>query len=352
MNYKLADRIQLVSFDNRVFLIDEEMMELEGCSQLQYRALELLKQGCPLEELNSLLQHEDRDQLLEFLDNQNMLRDAWSDEYKGTIVEKQIYYLDDFSSRPDLAQQELSHATVAIIGVGGVGSVALQHLLGAGVKSFILIDSDYVQRDNLNRQFIYQNSDIGRLKVEAAKDYIHHIDMTAEVVTHQRWIDSEDSLSILDSSSINILINAADQPRNLYPIVNQYCLKRKLPWIGAGVGRHSGSWGPLYIPEETLCMACFYKWEEVEMDDLEKEIRHHIEPNIQASFGATNTIISSFMVKDVILYLALRDRVTIPSAGARCNMDFRTLEIIQHAPDKTVTPCRCWKGESECYTTV
>jgi sulfur-carrier protein adenylyltransferase/sulfurtransferase len=341
MGYKLVERVKLVVLeDQRVYLVDDELLELEGCSEMGINALKRLKNGCELEALKDLLDEKERRELLQLLAENGLLRENWSNQYSDDIVEKQIYYLEEFGSNPNILQHKLQQATVAIVGVGGVGAVILQHLVGAGIKSFILIDYDKVERHNLNRQFIYNSKQLGMLKVEAAKKYIHQIDNNIRVNIYPVMIDSVNSLSVLDGHNIDLLINAADQPANLDEILNEYSLKRRIPWVGASVGLHVGTWGPFIIPDKTMCMECFYRIENQQMDKLEYTIRERINPLIKASFGPTNTIISTFLAKDVILYLATQD--SISSLQTRCEFDFRNLKMnrfrIAH-----LKPCSCWK---------
>ena len=70
---------------------------------------------------------------------------------------------------------------IAIFGLGGVGGTALEALARTGFKHFILIDFDKVDPSNLNRQILYTQKDIGRNKVEAAKERILSINPEADI---------------------------------------------------------------------------------------------------------------------------------------------------------------------------
>lgn len=341
MGYKLVERVKLVVLEeNRVYLVDDELLELEGCSEMAINALKCLKKGCELEALKDFLDEQERMELLQLLTENGLLRENWSNQYSEDIVEKQIYYLEEFGPNPNVLQEELQKATVAIVGMGGVGAVVLQHLVGAGIKSFILIDYDKVERHNLNRQFVYNSNQLGMLKVKAAKEYIHQIDSDISVNIYPIMIDSFDSLSVLDGHNINLLINAADHPANLDEIINEYSLRRRIPWVGAYVGLHVGTWGPFIIPDKTICMKCFYRIENQEMDKLEFTIRERINPIIKASFGPTNTIISTLLAKDAIHFLATQDSMT--GLHSRCEFDFRNLKMNRfEIPYQE--PCSCWK---------
>ena len=75
----------------------------------------------------------------------------------------------------------IQEKVIAIFGLGGVGGTALEALARTGFKHFLLIDFDKVDPSNLNRQILYSNKDIGRNKVEAAKERILSINPDAEI---------------------------------------------------------------------------------------------------------------------------------------------------------------------------
>ena len=75
----------------------------------------------------------------------------------------------------------VQNKVIAIFGLGGVGGTALEALARTGFKHFIIVDFDKVDPSNLNRQILYTSKDIGRLKVEAAKERILSINKEADI---------------------------------------------------------------------------------------------------------------------------------------------------------------------------
>ena len=94
----------------------------------------------------------------------------------------QRYYsqlvLDNFSYED---QKKLCKSEITIIGCGGLGSPLAVYLVASGVGKINLIDFDVVEERNLHRQVFYKESDIGRKKVEALKDYLNNLDREVEV---------------------------------------------------------------------------------------------------------------------------------------------------------------------------
>ena len=83
--------------------------------------------------------------------------------------------------------EKLARSKVAVFGIGGVGSFAVEGLVRSGVGKLILIDDDYVCLTNINRQLHATRNTIGRPKVEVMKDRILDINPRIEVITHQTF---------------------------------------------------------------------------------------------------------------------------------------------------------------------
>src|SRR5688500_18180384 len=80
-------------------------------------------------------------------------------------------------------QSALARAKVVLIGLGGIGSLTLQYLAGAGVGSLVLIDDDTVDPTNLQRQTIFCEDEIGRRKADLAEVWVREFDSELDV----RW---------------------------------------------------------------------------------------------------------------------------------------------------------------------
>lgn len=107
------------------------------------------------------------------------------------------------------ALAKLSHSSVAIFGIGGVGSFAVEALARSGVGKLILIDHDIVVLSNLNRQIHATHNTIGQPKVQVMKERIQIINPMAEVVTHQSFYRSGLSENLVDAG-YDYIIDAID----------------------------------------------------------------------------------------------------------------------------------------------
>jgi len=142
----------------------------------------------------------------------------------------------------------------------------------------------------------------------------------------------------LKNHSIDFFIGAADLPvRKIKRTVNQFCMETNIPFSFAGVGVNNGSWGPMVIPQKTLCINCFNEKENQPANNIELEVANKVSAPTKASFGPTNTIISTLLAKDIILYLT--GQTDIPSINTRFSFDFKTNQISQFQTD--IKNCNC-----------
>ena len=125
--------------------------------------------------------------------------------------------------------QKLSEITILVCGLGGVGGTAFEALMRSGVKHFIIVDFDVVDPSNLNRQILYTEKDINKLKVECAKQHILNIDNSISVVSMNTKID-ESIGAALDHFEIDYIVDAIDDGKGKVALAkNAY--KHDIPYI-------------------------------------------------------------------------------------------------------------------------
>jgi sulfur-carrier protein adenylyltransferase/sulfurtransferase len=118
-------------------------------------------------------------------------------------------------------QQRLMEARVLVIGAGGLGSPAAMYLAAAGVGTVGLVDFDKVELSNLQRQLLHDTDDVGRPKVDSARDRLNDLNPNVEVVAHEALLTSENAFDILggygvvvdgtDNFPVRYLVNDATQ---------------------------------------------------------------------------------------------------------------------------------------------
>lgn len=126
-------------------------------------------------------------------------------------------------------QAKLYRSSVMVLGIGGVGSFAVEALARSGVGRLILIDKDVVDITNINRQLHATLETIGKLKCDLMKERIRTINPTCEVITYPVFFDGETYEEIL-SESVDFIIDASDTISYKILLIKE-CLKRNIPFI-------------------------------------------------------------------------------------------------------------------------
>ena len=152
-------------------------------------------------------------------------------------------------------QVALAQASVALVGLGGIGSPVLQYLAAAGVGALTLIDGDRIEANNLQRQTIFAESDIGRGKAAAARAWVARFDPALSVLAVERRIDAGNAAAMLDG--VSLVIDGCDNFATRLA-VSDACVALCIPLVSAAVGRFQGQVGPFagHLPDQP-CYRCF-----------------------------------------------------------------------------------------------
>ena len=94
-------------------------------------------------------------------------------------------------------QKKLLNAKVLIIGAGGLGAPAAMYLAAAGVGTIGIADADEVDLSNLQRQIIHSTQDVGKAKVQSAKETMEAINPDVKVITYRTFVDSESIMDLI-----------------------------------------------------------------------------------------------------------------------------------------------------------
>lgn len=152
-------------------------------------------------------------------------------------------------------QERLREAHVVQLGAGGIGSAALPILCGLGVGRVTLVDCDSVALDNLNRQFLYGEADIGLSKLERAARRCRELNSEMVVTTVQREVRRpEDVASLLGDA--DLVLSAIDDPAEVAYWVNDACVAARTPFVTAATYVMRGVYYSV-DPGESGCTACW-----------------------------------------------------------------------------------------------
>ncbi|NHM33983.1 ThiF family adenylyltransferase [Neobacillus terrae] len=182
-------------------------------------------------------------------------------KYSPTELERYQANLNYFSGYASLGkskfsiQDKLKNSKVVVLGLGG-GSLTASYLAGLGVGEIVGVDCDTVERTNLNRQFLYNEDDIGRLKSEVAEEKITKINPEVSVKMYNREIRNyEDLLDIIEGA--DAVISMMDTPVLVSTRwVNAACMKLKIPFYRGGFSNQSIMWERIDPRNEEPCYDC------------------------------------------------------------------------------------------------
>jgi adenylyltransferase/sulfurtransferase len=151
-------------------------------------------------------------------------------------------------------QQKLLKGRVLLVGVGGLGCPTALYLAAAGVGKIGLVDADVVDKSNLQRQVLFGESDVGRPKVEAARDKLLNLNSTLDVVTHYELLTSHNVFDVMDG--YDIIVNGCDNFPTRY-LVNDAAVMKNKPVVDGSIFRFEGQ-ATVYVPGEGPCYRCLY----------------------------------------------------------------------------------------------
>ena len=160
-------------------------------------------------------------------------------------------------------QQKLLDATVLIIGLGGLGSPAAMYLAAAGVGHLVLVDFDTVELSNLQRQIIHHTDDIGRPKVESARDALRKLnpDVKLTLVDHKlEGMELQQHITAAD-----VVLDGSDNFATRFA-VNDACVAAGVPLVSGAAIRMEGQVAVFLNNGDGPCYRCLYR-EEGELDN-------------------------------------------------------------------------------------
>lgn len=151
-------------------------------------------------------------------------------------------------------QLKLKKAKVLCIGAGGLGAPLALYLAAAGVGTLGMVDFDVVDFTNLQRQVIHDTNDVGRPKLESARDTILDINPNVNVVPFETRLTSENALEIF--KDFDIVADGTDNFPTRY-LVNDACVLLGKPNVYASIFRFEGQ-ASVFYAEEGPCYRCLY----------------------------------------------------------------------------------------------
>ena len=151
-------------------------------------------------------------------------------------------------------QKKLKAAKVLIVGTGGLGAPLALYLSAAGIGTIGIVDFDFVDESNLQRQIIHGTKDVGRPKVASAKVRMKSINPYINIITHNEALTSKNALEII--ADYDIVADGTDNYQTRY-LVNDACVFLGKPNVYGSIFQFEGQ-SSIFYAKEGPCYRCLY----------------------------------------------------------------------------------------------
>lgn len=290
-----------------------------------------------------------RDSIAEVLDfclNENLVkvtqeRAELLDPHSLVKWDRQISNFTTLDGVDDVAalgfHQKLTEAHVLILGVGGVGSYLASSCAMIGLGRLTLVDFDDVELSNTSRQILYDESDVGRPKLEAAADDLRQRNSQLSLLTISHQVsDRHDMATVLAKAEdelgrVDLVLLAADQPRQTLPYaVDAACCERRIPFLMMSPHDFSRSAiGPLVVPGVTRTYAELVPQSIARVDDPRIDlINSRFVANIMDPYNGLN---AKMAMVEVVKFLTNYRPSSV--LGRIVDLDTATWEMNTHVLD-------------------
>lgn len=199
-------------------------------------------------------------------------------------------------------QEKIKNKHVLIVGAGALGTGSAEALVRAGIGTLTIVDRDYVEWSNLQRQQLYVEADaVNRLpKAVAAKDRLNEVNSEVDIRAHIMDVSVEEIEQLI--TGVDLIIDATDN-FDIRMLLNDASQKYHIPWIyGACVGSYGISY--TILPGKTPCLNCLL--ETVPMGGLTCDTAGIISPTVQMVIAYQVTEALKILVED---YDSLRKKL-------------------------------------------
>jgi len=167
------------------------------------------------------------------------------DRYSRQVMLEEIGYQ---------GQLKLKQAKVCVVGIGGLGNPIVTRLAAMGVGKIRIVDRDVIELSNLHRQTMFNEDDVGQVKVETAAKKLRKLN--ADIIIEELPVSINDYTALDVVGGCDVVIDALDSVNARYSL-NKACIEKKIPFVtGAAVGVTGQSF--TILPNETACYHCLF----------------------------------------------------------------------------------------------
>ncbi|WP_223623568.1 ThiF family adenylyltransferase [Microbacterium sp. EST19A] len=268
---------------------------------------------------------------LALLDESGLIEDAsLYDELPERLHANQAFFTAAAAtsdSKGNRAQGVLQESHVLLLGLGGGGSACLPQLLALGLGRLTIVDYDVVETSNLNRQTLFRTSDLGRKKLDVAREYAKAFAPSTEVSAYDLRIEGVEQVQHLAEGTAGILCTIDEPPFVAQRRVNAAAIALKLPATFL-LSQHTRGRVFSVKTEESGCMDCLQIHDELNTVDFLPQYRALMSPERPGTTAAIAPHIQRLASYGVDEILRLTTRYAAPIAlGKQVEIDYLTGEL-------------------------
>ncbi|MDB3949246.1 HesA/MoeB/ThiF family protein [Candidatus Pelagibacter sp.] len=168
-----------------------------------------------------------------------------------------------------LGQKKILSSKVLIVGAGGLGSPVAEFLSRAGIGMLGIVDNDKVSLSNLHRQSLYTLSDIGKFKVQIAKNRIKKINTNTKVSIYKIRLNNKNFKKIINN--YDYIVDGSDNFTTKF-LLNDFCLRFKKVLVTGAISKFDGHIFTFNFKNKKIpCLRCFFQESEISDDILNCE---------------------------------------------------------------------------------
>ncbi|MEU4744001.1 ThiF family adenylyltransferase [Actinosynnema sp. NPDC023658] len=294
----------------------------------------------------------DVDDALAALDESGLVQDATDEggDFTADHRERWSNNLGFFETYASLSrskydfQRRIRDAKVGVLGVGGIGSHVFIDLVAIGFEDIRILDFDRIEVSNFNRQIIYGEPDVGRVKVEVAAERARALNSNVRVSTIQKKLTSADDVyeAVHDR---DVVIAVVDRPKvHVMHWLNEGCVRAGTVLIGGGVDTQR-AFHYSVVPGLSGCLECWYRSVQDNdptsrmvqgvLDDIDREGGAFGEDT--AAFNGLVAMDASLMVGEMVRFTS---RVSPPlSIGRMLGLSFHDPRLEEFESWKRLPDC-------------
>lgn len=214
-------------------------------------------------------------------------------------------------------QEKLGQIKVLQIGAGGLGSPFASYITAAGIGELTIIDNDEVSLSNLQRQILYNEHDIGQVKVEIAKEKLTALNSNVNIQADKEYVNDESIQKYLDD--IDFIVDCSDNMATKF-LVNRVAVEHNIHCVIAGIKDFYGQIMTVN-PQSSACYECVYSEQE------EVEPRETPLPVLGGTAGVLGSLEAVEVIKTALGLPNLENQLLMVDL---LNMTFDKIQVVKN----------------------